>query len=62
MENLFGKFILAYALYLLGMSLTEVLECRSGSCLRKIEKAKRDVLHVNWKPISLFPEEARKFR
>jgi len=62
MEKLFGKFVLAYALYFLGMSLTEVLVCRTGPCLRKIEKAKRDVLHINWKPISLFPEEARKFR
>jgi len=62
MENLFGKFVLAYALYFLGMSLTEVLECRSGTCLRRIEKAKRDVLRIDWKPISIFPEEAKRFR
>lgn len=62
MENLLGKLLLAYALYYLGMSFTEVLECRSGACLNKIEKAKRDVLHIDWKPISIFPEEAQKFK
>lgn len=62
MESLFGKFILAYALYFLGMSLTEVLECKSGTCLRRIEKAKLEVLRVDWKPILLFPEEAKRFR
>ncbi len=62
MESLLGKLFVAYALYYLGMSLTEVLRCRSGSCLQRIEKAKREVLHVDWKPISIFPEEAKRFK
>lgn len=62
MESLLGKLFLAYALYCLGMSVTEVLSYRSGECLLKIEKAKREVLHVDWKPISIFPEEAKRFK
>lgn len=36
-------------------------------CLRRlhtsrIEKVSRDVLKIDWKPISVFPEEGRRFR
>jgi len=62
MESLIGKLFLAYALYSLGMTLSEVLSCRSGECLRRIERAKLDALKIDWKPISVFPEEAKKFR
>lgn len=62
MDAILGKLFLTYALYTLGMSLTEVLSCRSKTCLNKIEKAKRKVLKMDWKPISIFPEEAKKFR
>lgn len=62
MDTLLGKLFLAYALYTMGMSLTEVLNCRSRTCLNKIEKAKREVLKIDWKPISIFSEEAKKFR
>ncbi len=62
MESLLGKLFLAYALYYLGMTLTEVLNCRSGECLRRIERANLDVLKIDWKPISVFTEEAKKFR
>ncbi len=30
--------------------------------LARPEYAKRRVLNTNWKPISIFPEEARRFR
>jgi len=62
MEKLIGKIIIVYALYTLGMSYSDVLNCRSRECFRNIEIAKRKMLNVNWKPISMFPEEAKKFR
>ncbi len=62
MESLLGKLFLAYALYYLGMSLTEVLSCRSGNCFNRIEKAKLEVLRIDWKPISIFPAESKRFK
>lgn len=62
MEKLIGKMLLAYALYTLGMSLNDVWDCRSRQCLSKIETAKRKVLKIDWKPILIFPEEAKRFR
>ena len=62
MEKLIGKIIIVYGLFTLGMSFSDVFNCRNRECFRKIETAKRKVLDVNWKSISMFPEEARKFR
>lgn len=30
--------------------------------LKNIERKSRDVLKIDWKPISVFPEEAKRFR
>src|SRR4051812_24765052 len=49
------------ALTQLSISLTNASDCKSGACLKRIEKASREVLHVDWKPISIFPAEARRF-
>lgn len=46
----------------LGMTLSDLRDCHSRACLAQIERRARDVLHVDWKPISVFPEEARRFR
>lgn len=50
------------ALAKLGISLTDFATCHSWQCSRRIEKASREVLKIDWKPISVFPEEARRFR
>jgi hypothetical protein len=50
------------ALAQLGISLASFRNCRSRSCLARIEKASREVLRVGWKPISLFPHEAKRFQ
>lgn len=53
MYNLLVKLMVITALMQLGISATNSLE---------VEKASRKVLQIDWKPISLFPEEAKRFR
>lgn len=62
MYNLLIKLMVAAALAQFGMSLLDFSNCHSRQCLQKIEKHSRDVLSVDWKPISVFPEEAKRFR
>jgi hypothetical protein len=45
-----------------GIGLVVFRDCRSRACLVRIERASRDVLRVDWKPISVFPKEANRFR
>lgn len=45
-----------------GMTIYDLRHCRSRTCLKQIEKHSRDVLRVNWKPISVWPEEAKMFQ
>jgi hypothetical protein len=40
----------------LGTDVSDLAHCHSRQCLRKIEKRSRDILKVDWKPISLFPK------
>lgn len=54
--------ILASALSELRLNKSDFAECRSRECFRKIGEASKKVLRVNWKPISVFPEEAKRFR
>ena len=44
------------------ITISELSQCRSRACLQRVEKHSRDVLRIEWKPISVWPEEARKFR
>lgn len=62
MHGLLVKLMLITALLQLGMSLSSFESCHSRLCLQQIEKHSREVLNINWKPISVFPEEAKRFR
>lgn len=62
MYNLLIKIIFIVALAEVGLSLSKIENCKSRACIQEIEKASRDVLRVDWKPISVFPEEARRFQ
>jgi len=53
MYNLLVKLMLIAALMQLGISVANY---------GKVEKASRDVLKVDWNPISVFPEEAKRFK
>ncbi len=62
MYNLLVKLMVLAALLELGISLADLEGCRSRACLVHLEKKSRDVLKIDWKPISVFPEEAKRFR
>lgn len=46
----------------LGISASDFYSCRDKKCARKAEMAKRSILNIDWKPISVFPEESNRFR
>ncbi len=62
MYSLLIRLMAVAALTQLGISLAAFRDCRSRSCLARIEKASRDILRVDWKPITVFPGEAKRFR
>jgi hypothetical protein len=62
MLSLLIRLMVLAALTQLGITLASFRDCRSRQCFARIEKASRNVLRVDWRPISIFPEEARKFR
>ena len=62
MYDLLIKLMFAAALAAFGMNILDFNTCHSKQCLQQLEKRSRDVLKVQWKPISVFPEEARRFR
>lgn len=61
MYTLLIRLMLIAALLQFGISVSKFWDCHTGSCVRDIEKASREVLKIEWRPISLFPEEAKKF-
>ncbi len=62
MYDLLVKLMILAALAQFGMSLLDIEQCHSKQCLRTLEQRSRDVLNIEWKPISVFPEEAKRFR
>lgn len=50
------------AILQLGMSPVDFLNCKDRKCAQKIEQETRELLKVDWKPISVFPEEAKRFK
>jgi hypothetical protein len=61
MYEIMIKLMVAAALLQLGMTLSKPKDIASRSGMARIERASRQVLHVDWKPISVFPEEAKRF-
>lgn len=62
MIQLYIRLILIWTAMHLGMSFYELSTCQSVEFRNKIERASREVLKIDWRPISIFPEEARRFR
>ena len=62
MEEMLVKLMLIAALSQFGMSLASLKECKARACFAQIERNSRKVLKIDWKPISVFPEEAKRFR
>jgi hypothetical protein len=61
MNSLLVRLMLIAALTQLGISLSTFRNCRSRSCFIRFEKAARTVLRVDWKPLIVFPNEAKQF-
>jgi hypothetical protein len=49
------------ALAQFGMPVSDLRNCRSRACVQRIERRSRDVLRIDWRPISMFPDEAKRF-
>lgn len=62
MYSLLIKLMLIAAIAELGLSISDVTNCSSKQCAKRIEQASHDVLRIDWKPISVWPEEAKRFR
>lgn len=62
MYNLLIRLMLISALVQFGISLKDASECRSRACASRLERAARAVLEIQWKPISVWPEEAKRFQ
>lgn len=62
MYQLLIKLMLISAFLQFGLRLKDFNECRSRQCIKHIDQASRDVLKIKWKPISIWPEEAKRFQ
>ncbi|MBK7890729.1 MAG: hypothetical protein IPJ84_07745 [Bdellovibrionales bacterium] len=62
MYDLLVRLFFAAALLELGHAAIQPNKCESRQCLGRMERLSRQALHVQWKPISVFPEEARRLR
>ena len=58
MYRLLVKLMALTALLELGMSAADFEHCHSRACLQQIERRSRDILKVDWRPISVFPDMA----
>lgn len=50
------------ALNQFGMTFLNLVNCQSRACAKQIETRSRDVLKIDWKPISVWPGEAKRFK
>ena len=62
MYEMLIRLMVAAALLDLGHALVDTKNLTSRSGLERIDQATRAVLHIDWKPISVFPEEAERFK
>lgn len=62
MNNLLLKLMLSAGLLQAGISMSDAMLCNTKQCQSSLEKASREVLNIDWKPISIFPNEAQRFR
>ena len=60
MYKLLVKLMLTVAILQLGWTFLDMRKCLSGDC-RPLEKASKNILKISWKPISVWPEEAKQF-
>jgi len=54
--------MLIAALAKFGMNTFDIEKCHSRQCLIMFQARTMDVLKIDWKPISVFPEEGQRFK
>ncbi len=62
MYQLLIRLMFIAALAEFGMKVSDIGECRSRQCVKMLQARALDVLRIDWKPISVFPEEAKSLR
>lgn len=62
MNNLLVKLYLTAALLQLGISYSDSKSFNPIERLQRVDKESKKVLKINWRPISVFPKEASKFK
>ena len=62
MEKLLVKLMFIAAIAQLGLTLHDFQDCRKKECLVRIERASRNILDVDWRPITILSEEAARFK
>ncbi len=62
MYDLLVKLMVIAALAQFGITLSKVEGCHSRECMQMLEKRSREVLEVDWKSITVFPDELKRFR
>jgi hypothetical protein len=55
------KLILVASMLELGLSFKNLGECSSRACWDQLKKASHKAIRIEWRPISVFPSEAKKF-
>lgn len=54
MKTLLIRLMFVTAVIQLGYAVSDFEDCHSRQCVQKVEKASRDILKINWKPIVIF--------
>lgn len=62
MYNTLIKLLIGASLIQFGLSFKDFEECSSKKCLSNLQSASIEAAKIKWKAISVFPEEAKKFR
>jgi len=62
MTNLLIKLMVLAALIDLGFTIKDISKCKSRACNARIESASLDITCIDWIPISVWPEVAKRFR
>ena len=62
MYDLLAKLMIITALLQLGMSVSDIQNSHTPAGAARIQMFARTVSHIDWRPISVFPEEAKRFR
>jgi hypothetical protein len=62
MYNVLIKLIISAALLDLGISISKMEYCSSRECWTQFQQASLKAIQIDWKPISVFSVEAKRFR